>query len=78
MSLKSMLMKKMVASQMKGVPQDQQDAILAAVENNPELFQKIAMDIQAEMKKGKDQMAATFAVMPKYQEELKRAMGQKR
>lgn len=78
MSLKSMLMKKMISSQMKGVPQDQQDAILAAVEKNPELFQKIAADIQTEMKKGKDQMAATFAVMPKYQEELKRAMGQTR
>jgi hypothetical protein len=78
MSLKTMLMKKMIGSQMKGMPKDQQDAILAAVENNPELFQKISADIKAEMKNGKDQMAATFAVMPKYQEELKRAMGQKR
>ncbi len=78
MSLKSMLMKKMIGSQMKGMPQDQQDAILTAVEKNPELFQKISADIKAEMKKGKDQMAATFAVMPKYKEELQRAMGQPR
>lgn len=78
MSLKSMLMKKMIGSQMKGMPKDQQDAILTAVEKNPELFQNISADIKAEMKKGKDQMAATFAVMPKYKEELQRAMGQNR
>jgi len=77
MSLKTLLLKKMLATQLKGVPQEQQDMILKAVENNPELFQTIATEMQAEMKKGKDQMAAAMAVMPKYQEELKRAMGQK-
>jgi len=77
MSLKTLLLKKMLATQLKGVPQEQQDMILKAVENNPELFQTIATEMQAEMKKGKDQMAAAMAVMPKYQEELKRVMGQK-
>ncbi len=74
MSLKTLLLKKTLASQLKGVPQEQQDKILKAVEENPDLFQKIALEMQSEMKKGKDQMAAAMSVMPKYQEELSRLM----
>jgi hypothetical protein len=77
MSLKSLLLKKMLAQQLKGVPTDQQEMIIGAIEKNPELFQKIAMDMQAEIKKGKNQMAAAMAVMPKYQNELKHVMGRK-
>jgi len=74
MSLKTLLLKKMLATQLKGVPQDQQDMILKVVEENPELFQKIATEMQAEMKKGKDQMSAAMTVMPKYQAELSKLM----
>ncbi len=58
-------------SKMKDVPEEQQEKILAAVEENPELFQKIALEVQEKMKGGKDQMAAAMEVMQKYQEELK-------
>lgn len=74
MGLKNFLMKKMMKSQMKGVPEDQQDKILAMVEKNPELFQKIALEVQQEMKNGKDQMTASIHVMQKYQDELKGIM----
>ncbi len=71
MSIKTFLMKKMLASQMKGVPQAEQDKILTMIEKNPDLFQKIGTEVQAEMKKGKDQMAATMEVVKRYEAELK-------
>ena len=46
-------MRKMLASQMKGVPQADQDKVFNMLQKNPELFQKIAMEVQAEIKKGK-------------------------
>jgi len=75
MSLKGMMMKHMMKSQMKNVPKDQQDAIIAAVEKDPELFQKIGEEIQAEIKKGTEQMAASMKVMQKYKSELQGLMG---
>lgn len=74
MGLKNFLMKKMMQSQMKNVPADQQEQIMKMVEKDPELFQKIGVEIQAEMKKGTDQMTAAMTVMQKHQEELKKLM----
>ena len=56
---------------MKDVPAEQQEKILGMLEKNPELFQKIAVEIQDLMKQGKDQMTATMEVAQKYQSELK-------
>jgi hypothetical protein len=67
-------MKKMLASKMKGVPQAEQDKLFGMLEKNPELFQKIAMEIQDEMKKGTDQMTATLNVVKKYESDLKGLM----
>lgn len=71
MSIKNFLMKKMLASKMKGVPQAEQDKLFNMIEKNPELFQKIALEVQEEVKKGKDQMAATMEVAKKYEADLK-------
>jgi 2-phosphoglycerate kinase len=71
MSIKNFLMKKMLASKMKGVPQEEQDKLFTMIEKNPELFQKIALEVQEEMKKGKDQMAATMEISKKYEADLK-------
>lgn len=73
--LKKFLMKKALQSQLKNVPEAQRAQILAMVDKNPKLFEQIAKEIQAEMKKGKDQMAAAMAVLPKYREELSGIMG---
>lgn len=67
---KNMLMKKLLKSKMKDVPEAQQEMILSAIEKNPEFFQKIGLEIQAKMKEGKDQMTATMEVMQAHQEEL--------
>jgi len=56
------------------MPKDQQENILAIVENNPELFTTIAKEIQKKVKEGKDQQSATMEVMFKHQNELKKAM----
>jgi BMFP domain-containing protein YqiC len=71
MSVKNFLLKKLLASKMQGVPQAEQDKIFGMMEKNPDLFQKIAEDVQSEMKNGKDQMAATMDVVKKYEAELK-------
>ena len=71
MGLKNLLMRKMLQSKMKDVPQDQQKKIFAMIEKNPDFFQKIAAEVQEKMKEGKDQMAATMEVMSKYQDDLK-------
>tara|TARA_Y100001958_G_C21126831_1_gene469324 strand:+ start:187 stop:408 length:222 start_codon:yes stop_codon:yes gene_type:complete len=72
--LKKFLMKKMLKSQMKGVSEEQQEQIIGMFEKDPELFKKIAEEIQVEMKNGKDQMTASMAVMRKYQDQLKGLM----
>lgn len=71
MSIKDFFMKKMLASQMKGVPQADQDKVFAMLQKNPELFQKIALEVQEEVKKGKSQMSATMEIVKKYESDLK-------
>lgn len=73
--MKNYAMKKMLQSQMKDVPEDQQAMIMEMVENNPALFEKIAKEMKAEMdSNGNDQMAAAMKVLPKYQQEIQGAM----
>ncbi|MDD4989256.1 MAG: hypothetical protein PHV42_02420 [Candidatus Pacebacteria bacterium] len=72
--LKEFLMKKMLQSKLKDVPQAEQDKILKMIEKNPELFQKIALEVQEKIKEGKDQMSATMEVMKAHEAELKATM----
>lgn len=71
--VKNYAIKKMLQSQLKNVPADQQAMIMEMVEKNPQLFEKIAKEMQAEMKQnGNNQMAAAMKVLPKYQQELQK------
>ncbi len=73
--IKQYATKKLLEKQMKDVPADQQQMIMEMVENNPELFEKIAKEMQAEMKaNGNNQMAAAMKVLPKYQAEIQASM----
>lgn len=65
----------MLQSQLKNVPEAQREQIMTMVEKDPKLFEQIAKEIQAEVKKGKDQMAASMIVLPKYREQLQKIMG---
>lgn len=75
--IKNFLVRKLIESKMKDVPADQREMIIGLVEKNPELFQTIAKEVEMEMKSGKDQMAATMAVMQRHQTELQALMPQK-
>lgn len=69
--IQNFLMRKMIESKMKDVPKEQREMIMNMIEKNPDFFQKIALEIQQEIGKGKEQMAATMEVMQKYQNELR-------
>ncbi len=70
--LKKMLMKKMMKSQMKDVPLEQQEKMLEMIEKNPALFENIALETKALIDGGLDQMSAAMRVAEKYKDELKK------
>lgn len=72
---KNFIMKKMLASQTKHLPKDQQEMILGMLEKDPKLFETIALEMQAEMKKGKGQLSAAMVVLPKYKDRLEALKG---
>lgn len=74
---KNFMMRKLLERQLKDAPKEQQELIMTMVEKDPKLFEKIALEIQAEMKGGKDQTSAAMKVLPKYQARLQELMGDK-
>jgi GMP synthase PP-ATPase subunit len=74
MGLKDFFIRKMIENKMKDVPKDQQEMIMGAINKNPEFFSKIAGEIEAETKKGKDQMQAAIEVMKRHQHELQQIL----
>ena len=69
--VKNFAMKKILDSQMKDVPEDKKQMIMEMMEKDPKLFEKIAKEMQAELKSnGNNQMAAATKVLPKYQKEI--------
>jgi len=69
--VKDFAVKKLLEKQLKGVPEDQKEMIMTMVEKDPKLFEKIAKELQAEMKtNGNNQTNAAMKVLPKYQKEI--------
>lgn len=68
------LMKKLLQSKMKDVPQADQEKIFALLEKNPALFQQIATEAQVKIKSGMNQQDAMMAVMKAHESELKEIM----
>lgn len=68
--IKEFLLKQAVKHGTKDLPKEQQEMLNAAVEKNPELFTKIAKEIEELKKSGKPEMYAALDVMKKYQKEL--------
>ncbi len=64
------LLKKMLKA--KGVPEEQIEMFIKMIEKNPELFKKIAQEIEEKVKSGQDQQTASMVVMKKYEAELKK------
>ena len=59
---------------MKGLPADQQEKILKAIEKDPEFFENIAEEIKQKEKEGRGKMEASMEVMRKHQDELRKLM----
>lgn len=73
--IKNFAVKKLIQTQMKGVPPEQQQMIMEMLEKDPQLFEKIAKEMQAELaKNGNNQMQAAMKVLPKYQQEIVKVM----
>lgn len=74
-NLKQFAMRKLMEKQLKNAPPEQKEMISALLEKNPAVFEKIAKEMQEELKKnGNNQMAAAMKVLPKYQKEIMEAM----
>ncbi len=65
---------KMLERQLKKLPEDQRQMVMAMIEKNPDFFQNISNEIQEEIKNGKTELAASMKVMRKYQNELQKMM----
>jgi hypothetical protein len=72
--LKKMLTNKLMERQLKSLPPAQREAIMKAVEANPDFFQMLSKEIEAQKKSGKSEMAASMEVMRKHQGELQKLM----
>jgi hypothetical protein len=68
--IKEFFLKQAVKFGAKDLPKDQKEMLMSAVEKNPELFNKIAKEIEVLKKQGKPEMYASLDVMKKYQKEL--------
>ncbi len=69
--LKQYALKKVLESQMKDAPPEQKEMILSMIEKDPGLFEKIAKEMQEELKRnGNNQMAAAMKVLPKFQQQI--------
>jgi hypothetical protein len=73
--LKQYALKKVLESQMKDAPPEQKKMIMEMIEKDPTLFEKIAKEMQEELKRnGNNQMAAAMKVLPKFQKEIMNVM----
>ncbi len=56
----------------EGVPEAQIDMLTLMMEKNPELFKRIAEEVQGKVKGGMSQTDAGMKIMRKYENELKK------
>jgi hypothetical protein len=71
---KSFAMKKMLKSQMDNLPKEKQEKLEKAIDNNPDLFQKMSSEIKEKTDSGQSQMSAMMEVSKKYRSELQKLM----
>ncbi len=64
--------KSLIKKQLNGIPDDQVDLLINAMEKNPEFFKQLADEIQTKVSAGMSQQDAAMLVMKGRKEELKR------
>jgi|AntAceMinimDraft_5_1070358.scaffolds.fasta_scaffold01028_4 hypothetical protein len=65
------LAKAMLKKQLSQLPKDQADMMLKAVEEHPEIFEKMAKEIKEKVKNGVNKQNAAMSVMMAHQNELR-------
>ncbi len=68
------MLKQMLKSKMKGLPEAEQERMLGMIEKNPDFFKMIGEEVKAKMKGGKSEMEATMEVMRKHQADFQKLM----
>ena len=68
--LQQFFLKQMLGKQLKNLPQEQQEKVLAAFDKNPDFFSNLTTEIGARIKNGEPQMAAIMAVVNEHKAEL--------
>lgn len=76
MGIKDFFLKQALKYKLKDVPEEQREKLMAVMDANPEFFKKIGDKVQARVKGGESELAATMAVMREHQAELQRIMTQ--
>lgn len=71
-NLKNKAMQAMLEKQLANLPPEQREAVQNMVEANPDLFEKIAKEIEELKKTGVNELYAGMQVMKKYQSELQK------
>ena len=74
MGIKDFMMKQVLKHKLKNLPEAQREAIIGAVEKNPDFFKKIGDQIEKRKKSGQSEIEATMAVMRENQKELQDLM----
>lgn len=67
-------MKQAMKSQLKDIPEAEQEALLDIVERNPAFFENLAKELQEGLKSGKDQQQVAMEIMMKHKDELAKLM----
>lgn len=73
-SMFKFLSKKLIESQLKKLPKEQQELIMALMEKDPKLFETIAKEIKEMTKNGMDEQLASMNVMMKYKPQIQKIM----
>lgn len=69
------ILKSLIKKQLKGVPDEQIDMIIGAIEKDPAFFQRIAQEIKQKVDGGMSEQQAAQELMAKHGEELKKILG---
>lgn len=67
-------MKQVLKHKLKGLPEAQREAVMGAMERNPDFFKRIGEEIEKRKKSGQSEMEATMVVMRENQKELQDIM----
>jgi hypothetical protein len=64
--------RKLMERQLKGMPEEQRNLIMAMFEKNPDFFKKMSAEIEEKTKAGKTEQQASLEVMMSHRQEMQK------